>query len=150
LSAVPDATRGPMNCPLPSAISACRITLAMLAGNEAPNEGHFRPLPVISRPRSMFHPISPPPRFMYCLPVNSLMEALQQAFAAALPGQVPSGSAGDICGVMFWRFDPERREIMVAAAPLPVGLGAFPSADGTTMFILPLAQSVLPSAELQE
>lgn len=150
LSRVPDATKGPVNSPFPSTVSACRIVLAMLAGNEAPNEGHFRPLKVISRPGSMFHPVAPQPTFLYGWSFTQLMEALFEAFAAALPGQVPSGSAGDLCGVMFWRFDEERQETMVAACPQPVGLGALPKGDGATMFIPPLAQSTLPSAELQE
>ncbi|MGH6613314.1 hydantoinase B/oxoprolinase family protein [Sphingomonas sp.] len=150
LSGVPDALRGPLNNPFPSTVSCCRIVLAMLAGNEAPNEGHFRPLKVITRPGSMFHPIPPQPTFMYGWGLMQLMEALFQAFAAAMPGQVPSGSAADLCGVMFWRFDDATREIQVAAAPQPIGLGAFPNADGPTMLVLSLAQSTLPSAELQE
>jgi N-methylhydantoinase B len=150
LSGVPDAQKGPLNCPFPSTVSACRIVMAMLAGNESPNEGHFRPLRIISRQGSMFHPIQPQPSFMYGWPLMSLVEALFQALSNALPGGVPSGSAGDICGVMFWAFDEERREILVAANPLPIGLGAFPDGDGMTMFIHALAQSKLPSAELQE
>jgi N-methylhydantoinase B len=150
LSGVPDATKGPLNTPFPSTVSACRIVLAMLAGNEAPNEGHFRPLKIIGRTGSMFHPIQPQPTFMYGWSLNSLVEALFQAFTTALPGCVPSGSAGDLCGVMFWMFDEEHRETRVASTPHPVGMGAFPSADGTTMFITPLAQSKLASAELLE
>lgn len=150
LSKAPAATRGPLNLPFPSTVSACRIVLAMLAGNEAPNEGFFRPLKIISRVGSMFHPIPPQPTFMYGWSFTNLVEALFQAFATALPGQVPSGSAADLCGTMFWFFDGERGEMRVAATPLPVGLGAFPNGDGATMFITPLAQSKLPSVELQE
>lgn len=150
LSRVPDAVKGPLNNPFPSTVSACRITLAMLAGNESPNEGHFRPMTVISRPGSMFHPTSPQPTFMYGWALMQLMEALFEAFAAAMPGKVPSGSAADVCGVMFWRFDEELRELQVAACPQPVGLGALPNADGSTLLVVPLAQSTLPSAELQE
>lgn len=150
LSGVPDANRGPLNAPFPSTASACRIVLAMLAGNEAPNEGHFRPLKIISRSGSMFHPVPPQPTFMYGWPLNSLVEALFQAFTMALPGCVPSGSAGDLCGVMFWMYDKECREMRVASTPHPVGMGAFPNADGATMFITPLAQSKLASAELME
>ncbi|WP_200933189.1 MULTISPECIES: hydantoinase B/oxoprolinase family protein [unclassified Sphingomonas] len=150
LSGVPDANRGPLNCPFPSTASACRIVMAMLAGNEASNEGHFMPLQIITRTGSMFHPVQPQPCFMYGWPFNSLVEALFEALSKALPGQIPSGSAGDICGVMFWAFEESRGELLVAANPLPVGLGAFPRADGSTMFVPALAQSKLPSAELQE
>ena len=47
---------GPINAPLPSTVSATRVAIAMLAGGgEAPNEGHFRPIEVVTRPGSMFH-----------------------------------------------------------------------------------------------
>src|SRR5919205_1815906 len=41
-SNAPDAHPGPINCPLPSTVSASRIAITMLAGGgEAQNEGHF-------------------------------------------------------------------------------------------------------------
>jgi len=150
LSSAPNALRGPLNCPHPTTVSACRVVLAMLAGNEAPNEGHFRPTEVITRVGSMFHPVSPQPSFMFGWPFMSLVEALFQALSEAIPGRVPSGTAGDICGVMFWAYDESRGETLVAANPLPVGLGALPFGDGSTMFVPGVAQSKLPSAELQE
>ena len=52
----PDARPGPVNCPLASTVSAARVVMTMLAGGgEAPNEGHFRPIEVATRPGSMFH-----------------------------------------------------------------------------------------------
>src|SRR5207244_2158004 len=68
-SRAPDAHPGPINCPIPSTVSASRIAITMLAGGgEAPNEGHFRPLEVITRPGSMFHPLPPSPCFLYGWP----------------------------------------------------------------------------------
>src|SRR5690606_7314727 len=76
-SQVPDAQKGPLNCPLPSTISCCRIAIAMLAGNsEAPNEGHFRPIEIVTRKGSMFHPVAPQPCYMYGWPLMSAMEAI--------------------------------------------------------------------------
>ena len=41
----------------PSTVSASRIAITMLAGSgESPNEGHFRPIEVVARPGSLFHP----------------------------------------------------------------------------------------------
>src|SRR5260221_51829 len=70
-SEVPDAQRGPINCPFSSTVSAARITLAMLAGGaqETPNEGHFRALEVVTRPGSMFHPVEPQPCYLYGWPL---------------------------------------------------------------------------------
>jgi N-methylhydantoinase B len=150
LSDVPEARKGPLNTPLPSTVSACRIVLAMLAGNESPNEGHFRPLRTVTRPGSMFHPVAPQPTFLYGWPLMQLTEALFEAFAKAMPGKVPSGSAGDICGAGFSAYDKIRGETIVAGNPFPVGLGAFPDGDGSTMMHLSIGQSSLPSAELLE
>jgi N-methylhydantoinase B len=150
LSDVPDAVRGPLNCPLPSTVSACRIVLSMLAGNEAPNEGHFRPLEVITQVGSMFHPVLPQPCYMYGWPFMSLIEALFEALATALPGGVPSGSAGDILATGLYRYDDATGELQTAGSAIPVGGGASAFADGATMFVPALASSQIPSAELQE
>ena len=151
LSEVPDAVRGPLNSPFPGTVSACRIALAMLAGNEAPNEGHFRPLRIISRPGSMLHAVSPQPTFLYGWPLMQLIEAVYQAVSGARDGRAPSGSAGDFCGVAYFGFDEVRREMMIAAAtPLPVGMGATAEGDGATLMHLVIAHSRLPSVELLE
>src|SRR5262249_3983794 len=68
-SGAPEAQPGPTNCPLASTVSGSRIAITMLAGGgEAPNEGHFRPLEVVTRPGSMFHPLPPSPCFLYAWP----------------------------------------------------------------------------------
>ncbi|MEJ0040288.1 MAG: hydantoinase B/oxoprolinase family protein [Gammaproteobacteria bacterium] len=149
---VPEAQRGPVNCPLPSTVSAARITLAMLAGgaNETPNEGHFRPLEVVTRPGSMFHPFEPQPCYLYGWPLMSAMEGIFQAFSEATGGGLPSGSAGDIAGVQYYGNVPGSGEPFYAGSALPVGQGALPNADGATMFVPALAQSQTQSPELQE
>ena len=64
-SRAPDVQPGPVNTPIASTVSASRIAITMLAGGgESPNEGHFRPLEVIARPGSMFHPNPPAPCFL--------------------------------------------------------------------------------------
>jgi len=150
LSAVPDARKGPMNTPFPSTVSACRIALSMLAGSESPNEGHFRPLRILSRPGSMFHPVHPQPTYMYGWPLMQLMESLFQAFAASLPGRVPSGSGGDLCPVMFSTWDQERGELASGGGAMSTGMGALAYADGTTLMHVSVGQSRLASVELSE
>jgi N-methylhydantoinase B len=123
----------------------------MLAGNsEAPNEGHFRPIEVVTRPGSMFHPVLPQPCYLYGWTLMSAFEAIYEAFSRVLPDRVPSGSAGDLCGVQYWGHDPSRDEMMFGGGSLPVGQGASSRDDGATLFVGPLAQSKLPSVELME
>src|SRR5207247_3410058 len=78
----PDAHPGPINCPIASTVSASRIAMTMLAGGgESPNEGHFRPLEVVARPGSMFHPNPPSPCFLYGWPGGQAMEVIYQAIS---------------------------------------------------------------------
>ena len=92
----PDAQAGPVNCPVPSTMSASRIAISMLAGNgEAPNEGHFRAIEVVTRPGSMFHPLPPSPCFLYGWPAMQAIEAIYQA--------VRTGDAGSRHGLQRWR-----------------------------------------------
>lgn len=154
LSDAPDAQRGPTNCPLPSTVSGVRVAIAMLVGsgrdsNEIPNEGHFRPLTVKTRVGSMFHPVEPQPCFLYGWPIMSAMEGLYEALSTAADGIVPSGSAGDICGVMMYGPAPDG-EVVAIASPMPVGQGAHAGGDGATLFVPALGQSSLTECEVQE
>lgn len=135
-SAAPDAQRGPVNCPLPSTVSGSRIALTMLAGGgEAPNEGHFRPVEVVTRPGSMFHPLSPSPCFLYAWPVFQAIEAIYDAVAAATPEAVPACSGGDICALSWWGVREETGEPWVDGAPHPVGQGAHARGDGASSLL---------------
>jgi N-methylhydantoinase B len=151
-SEAPDAQPGPMNCPFPSTVSGGRIALAMLAGgaHETPNEGHFQALEIITRPGSMFHPVEPQPCYLYAWPMLSAMEGIFQAMAAATGGRVASGSAGDIAYVGFYGTLRDSGELFYGGSSLPVGQGAWPNADGATMYLAALAQSQTQSPELQE
>lgn len=151
-SDAPDAQPGPINCPLPSTVSGARVAIAMLAGGaqEIPNEGHFRPLEVVTRPGSMFHPVEPQPCYLYGWPIMSVMEAIYEALSTASEGVLPSGSAGDIAAVQYYGTFKGTFEQFFAGSALPVGQGASTKGDGATMFIPALAQSQTQSPELQE
>jgi N-methylhydantoinase B len=130
-SRVPDAQAGPINCPLPSTVSGSRIAISMLAGGgEAPNEGHFRPIEVVTRPGSMFHPHSPSPCFLYGWPTFQAIETIYQAVAQAMPKAVPACSGGDILGVVWWGTREATGEPWADGSPHPVGQGAHHAGDG--------------------
>src|SRR3954462_7507069 len=100
---VPDQHPGPINTPIPSTVSGSRIAIALLAGGgEWPNEGHFRPLEVVARPGSMFHPLHPSPCFLYSWPALQSIEAIYDAVAQALPEAVPACSGGCLCALVWW------------------------------------------------
>ena len=102
-SDAPPMQTGPFNCPLPETVSASRVAVTMLAGgSEAPCEGHFRPLEVVTRRGSMFHPVSPAPCFLYGWPAIQSIEVIYDAIAKTAPERVPAWSGGDICSLVWW------------------------------------------------
>jgi N-methylhydantoinase B len=148
-SAVPEAQIGPVNCPVPSTMAASRIAISMLAGNgEAPNEGHFRPVTVITRPGSMFHPLTPSPCFLYGWPAMQAIEAIYQAVARALPTAVTACSGGDICSLVWWGVREETGEPWADGSPHPVGQGAHANGDGANS-LLHIAESATRFAPVE-
>jgi N-methylhydantoinase B len=132
-SRAPDARRGPVNCPLASTVSAARVIMTMLAGGgEAPNEGHFRPIEVVTRPGSMFHCLSPSPCFLYGWPAMQATEAILNAFADAMPDRVVACSGGDLCAAVWWGVREQTGEFWGDGSPHPVGQGASVHGDGAS------------------
>ena len=135
-SNAPDARPGPINCPLPSTVSGSRIAITMLAGgNEAPNEGHFRPIEIVARPGSMFHPRSPSPCFLYGWPTLQAIEVIYDAVSQAIPTAVPACSGADICGLVWWGTREATGEPWADGSPHPVGQGAHAKGDGASSLL---------------
>lgn len=133
-SGVPEQQRGPINCPLPSTMSASRVAITMLAGyGEPPHEGHFRPITVKTREGTMFHPVSPAPCFIYGWPALQAIEIIYRALSEAMPGSVPASSGGCICSAVWWGVHPRDGSQWMDGAPHPVGQGAWSGGDGGTM-----------------
>jgi N-methylhydantoinase B len=147
----PDVRRGPINCPYPSTVSASRVAIMMLAGGgEEPNEGHFRALRVLTKENSMYHPLTPAPCYLYGWAIDQAIEAILLAFAEGVPGIAPAGSAADLVAVGGWTRDRKTGELFHFGPALPVGHGGRPDGDGHVVFIPPLSNSRIPSAELTE
>jgi N-methylhydantoinase B len=122
---------GPINCPRPSTVSATRIAITMLAGGgEAPNEGHFRAIEVLTTPGTLFHPRPPAPCFLYGWAGDQAMEAIMAAVFQAMPDAVPACSGGDICALVFWGERERDGETWTDGGPHAVGQGAHARGDG--------------------
>ncbi len=148
---VPDQLSGPMNAPAPSAVSASRVAISMLAGcGEAPNEGHFRPITVLTRPGSMFHPLPPAPTFLYGLPSLQSIEVIYHAIAQSMPGAVPACSGGCIVGMTYWGRREASGESWADGSPHPVGQGAWDGGDGGTMLHISESATRFSPAEIWE
>jgi N-methylhydantoinase B len=151
-SQAPDAQPGPINCPLPSTVSGSRVAITMLAGGgEAPNEGHFRPVEVVTRPGSIFHPLEPAPCFLYAWPAIQALEVIYNAVSRALPDAVPACSGGDIVGLTWWGVRQRTGEPWADGSPHPVGHGAHSRGDGANgLMHVSEAATRLPPVEVWE
>lgn len=150
-SGAPDATAGPVNCPLPSTVSASIVAITMLAGGgDAPNEGHFRPVKIVTRPGSLFHPVAPQPCYLYGWSAFQAMDAILQALAEPLKGRAPSGCAWDICATHVYATSPVTGDLEKFSTPMSVGQGAHAGGDGGTVFVPALSNSRFVSVELEE
>lgn len=131
---------GPVNCPLPSTVSAARIAISMLAGGgESPTEGHFRPIKVLTKKGTLFHPGPPSPCFLYGWPAMQSIEVIYRAIGKAFPELVPADSSGDICSMVFWGVNGKTKETWADGAPYPSGQGASNVGDGSS--VLHIAES---------
>lgn len=147
-SGVPEQQIGPVNCPLPSTISASRVAISMLAGHsEAPNEGHFRAIEVRTRPGTMFHPLPPAPCFIYGWAALQAIEVIYHAISKAVPSAVPAQSGGCICSCVWWGTRVRTGEPWADGSPHPVGQGAFEGGDGGVM--LHIAESATRFSPLE-
>lgn len=108
LTDAPPQQRGPMNCPLPTTVSAARVAVMSLIGGAAlTSEGCFRPLELLVRPQTIFYPLPPAPSFLFGWPAMQLIDVIHRALADALPAAVPAGSGGDLCALAFWGTDAD-------------------------------------------
>jgi N-methylhydantoinase B len=132
-SNAPDALAGPFNTPFPMTVSASRVAVSMLAGaSEASNEGHFRPIEVVARPGSMFHPESPAPCNLGHFGGIQAIEVIYDAVAKAIPDSVPASSGGDLCPIVWWGTRAETGAAWADGSPHPVGQGAHYRGDGAS------------------
>ncbi|HVW67579.1 MAG TPA: hydantoinase B/oxoprolinase family protein [Steroidobacteraceae bacterium] len=150
-SRAPDAQLGPTNCPMPSTVSGSRVAITMLAAsNVQPNEGHFRPIEVVTRPGSMFHPLPPQPCFLYGWPLMAAMEAINEAVSQAATGLAPAGGVADNVGLMVYGRGGDHDELWTGGSVMPVGYGAHLGGDGATLFVPALAFSTMVPMEIDE
>jgi N-methylhydantoinase B len=127
---------GPMNCGLPSTISACRVALKCIAAPFEPaNEGSFAPLTVLVPDDCMYNAQEPTPAGVYGLPMITLCDTVWKALAEALPETIPAGHFADLGTLFIWGTDPESGKPYIHAEPQGGGWGAHAESDGESMLI---------------
>jgi N-methylhydantoinase B len=146
-SGAPEQRPGPVNSSLPKTVSCTRVAISMLAGGgEWPNEGHFRPIEVVTRPGSLFHPLEPAPTFIGGWAAIGAIDTIYRAIGAAVPEAVPATSGGDICSLVWWG-TRATGEPWADGSPYPVGQGAHARGDGANalMHVAESATRIAPT-----
>jgi N-methylhydantoinase B len=148
---VPDQQVGPINCPVATTVSACRLAvMALTGGRETANEGFFRPIEVVTREGTMFHPISPAPIFLYAWPAVQAVDVIHRALAQAIPEQIPAGSGGDV-GFLNWWGEGSDGSLWSDAMDTSQGQGATHDGDGgSPVMHIGCSGTRAPSAEVWE
>jgi N-methylhydantoinase B len=122
---------------LPTTVATARLgMMGLLGGADLPNEGHFRPISVRVKPRSMFWPSPPAPIFLYGWGPDQATEAMHRAMSPVLRCAVPAGSGGDLCGFILWGTDAEGN-FWITGMDHPVGHGGSEGSDATApLFVI--------------
>lgn len=146
-----DAVLGPVNSPMPMTVAVSRVALTMLAGGrERINEGFFRPLEVITRAGSLFHPLRPSACFMYFTASYRAMNAAYRALSDALPGATPACDGADPCILALWGTREETGVPWFDGWAMLIGHGAHAGGDGATYQNTLEAASRMPPIEVWE
>lgn len=129
-SKAPGEVGGPVNCPLPTTVSAARFAIVSIAARtEEINEGHFRPISVRTREGTLFHPRPPAPIYLYFLPAMLAVDTVHRAFQDTVTADITAGSGGDLLGIVAWRSMPDGTTVVIMADH-PTGQGASIMGDG--------------------
>ena len=130
---------GPVNCPIASTVSATRMAIMWIAGGgDNVNEGHFRPVEIITRPGTMFDPVWPAPNFLYFVPAMQAMEVILRAMSEVMPEAVPAASDCDIQATVWWGVDETTGEPWAEGMPHMGGQGGWAGHDGQSCLMHPM------------
>lgn len=103
LTRAPDEAAGPINAPLSTTVSCVRCAIMALSGiGSGANEGHFRPIEIRTRPRSMFHALPPAPIFMFAWPMITAIDHMHRSLSAVMPERIPAQTGCDVGAFLTW------------------------------------------------
>jgi N-methylhydantoinase A len=139
LTGFPPQQPGPVNTPLPGAISAGRLGLAALTGvaRESPDDGMFRPIHFKSTPGTVAHPVRPAPCFNFMIAQYHVFDGMYRALAHVVPEKVTAMVGGDPIACVFWGDErlpfqllEDVDEPWIESQAMPMGMGGNIRGDG--------------------
>lgn len=122
---------GPINCSYTGLVSAVRtIFLAITNPSQDINDGVFRPLEVITDPRSIFSAERPAPVSIYWESMYYGADMIWKALGPVLPERLTAGHLLSVCAVTLSGTHPDRNEPFLIVEPSVGGWGAGKGQDG--------------------
>ena len=121
---------GPINCPLTGSRAAAEIAFkSVTVPHEAANEGHSRPLKVVSPEHTITNPSWPAPCDSYGYAALMIIDLVSEALSYVVPDRTPAGEYM-LFGAWFFRTDPRLGKPFIYIDPVDGGGGAFSFDDG--------------------
>ena len=129
----PDQDKGPFNISQDGAIVAAQMVLKSITSPDtACNGGTFRPLKVLTREGSIFHPARPAAMGMYYENDVRLYDLIWRTLAEAMPERLPAGHFASICGTLFGGVHPDTGRHYSVIEPELGGWGGSAAGDGNS------------------
>jgi N-methylhydantoinase B len=129
----PDQDGGPANVSRDGAVIAAQIMFMNLSDPSASaNEGHFRPLRVLTRPGSVFDVQPPGACAIYYEVRMRLYDLIWRCLAPHLGDRLPAGHFASICGTFVGGTHPDSGRHFTIVEPQVGGWGGSASRDGVS------------------
>jgi N-methylhydantoinase B len=127
----PDQEKGPFNISRDSAVTSSQLILKSLTSIDTIcNGGTFRPLKVLTREGSVFHPRRPAAMGIYYEIDVRLYDLVWRTLAQKMPERLPAGGFASICGTLFGGIHPDTGRQYSIIEPELGGWGGSCRADG--------------------
>lgn len=124
---------GPMNCSYSGLVSAVRVIfLAMTNPEQDVNDGVFRPLQVITDPKSIMSAERPVPVSNYFETLLGSLDLIWQALAPHLPNRLTAGHHLSVCAVTLSGLHQDTDEPFLIVEPSVGGWGGGVGQDGAS------------------
>ncbi|NQD67067.1 hydantoinase B/oxoprolinase family protein [Bacillus haikouensis] len=122
---------GPINCSYTALVSAVRtIFLAITNPSQDVNDGVFRPLEIITDPKSVLAAERPAPVSIYWESMLAGADLIWQALAPELPERLSAGHLLSVCAVILAGNHHDTNEPFLIVEPSVGGWGAAKGQDG--------------------
>jgi N-methylhydantoinase B len=127
----PDQDPGPFNMSADDTVVGCQMAFKNVTSpGRLANGGTFRPLKVLLRHGSVFHPKHPAASGIYYEIGIRLHDLIMRCLAEHMPDRIPAGGFASICGTLFGGIHPDTGRSYAVIEPELGGWGGSPTGDG--------------------